>query len=309
MFTFLKSGLQKIKDSLKKTSSFLGKRLRGVFARPLDRESLEEIESILYEADVGSKTVEEFIAHIALYHKEHQKAKAEDYLNELQRLSEEILLTPPSIGGNTPTIGMPQVILIVGVNGTGKTTTIAKLAKRYKDEGKKVLLAAADTFRAAASSQLETWAKRLDIEIVTSQSGADPSSVLFDAMAKGKAKGFDVILCDSAGRLESKTDLLQELQKMARIAKKQDELAPHEVFLVVDATLGQTVLEQMRIFNKYVPITGILLTKIDGSAKGGVALAIYRETKTPIHYVGFGEKIDDIAPFDPKSYTQALFCD
>jgi fused signal recognition particle receptor len=309
MFNFLKSSFQKIKDSLKKTSSFLGKRLKGVFSRPIDQESLEEIESILYEADVGSKTVEEFIAHITLYHKEHKKAKAQEYLTELQQLSEEILLAPPSIGGNIPLIGTPQVILIVGVNGTGKTTTIAKLAKLYKDQGKKVLLAAADTFRAAASSQLETWAKRLDMEIVTSQSGADPSSVLYDAMAKGKAKGFDIILCDSAGRLESKTDLLQELKKMDRTAKKQDELAPHEVYLIVDATLGQTVLEQMRIFNKYVPITGIILTKIDGSAKGGVALAMYRETKIPIHFVGFGEKIDDLAPFDPKSYTEALFSD
>ena len=203
MFTFLKSGFQKLKNSLKKTSSFLGKKLTGVFSRPIDPSSLDEIESILYEADIGSKTIEEFITHITLYHKEHQKASAEDYLNELQKLSEKILLLPPSVGGNTPLIGTPQVILIVGVNGTGKTTTIAKLAKLYKDEGKKVLLAAADTFRAAASSQLETWAKRLDIEIVTSQSGTDPSSVLYDAMAKGKAKGFDIILCDSAGRLLS----------------------------------------------------------------------------------------------------------
>lgn len=309
MFKFLLSKIQSIKSALKKTSSFLQKHLSKIFSKPLDEESLEELEKILYEADIGSSTITHLLSHIQDFAKKNKTASAKDFLSEMQSLSEKILLEPAKITGNEPLIDTPQVILVVGVNGTGKTTTIAKLAKSLTDEGKKVLLAAGDTFRAAASSQLEIWAHRLKLEIVTSKSGADPSSVLFDAMAKAKAKHFDVVICDTAGRLESKSDLLKELEKMRRIAAKQDELAPHETYFIVDATLGQTAVEQIRIFNTYVPITGLILTKIDGSAKGGVALAIYRETKIPIRFVGFGEDVKDFAPFDAKSYTEALFYD
>lgn len=307
MFQFLKAKIQSIKGALKKTSSFLQKGLARIFSKPLDEESLEELEKILYEADIGSSTIEYLLTHIKKFAKANQNAGAKEFLSEMQRLSEEILLEPATTAGNEPLLNSPQVILVTGVNGTGKTTTIAKLAKSLTSEGKKVLLAAGDTFRAAASSQLEIWADRLKLEIVTSPAGADPSSVLFDAMTKARAKHFDVVICDTAGRLESKTDLLKELEKMRRIARKQDELAPHETYFIVDATLGQTAVEQIRIFNTYVPITGLILTKIDGSAKGGVALAIYRESKIPIRYVGFGETLEDFAPFDPKSYTNALF--
>lgn len=309
MFTFLKSGFQKIKSALKKTSALLSSRLKTLFKRPLDQEVLEELERTLYEADLGSKTVEDLIHEVEKLHREEKNLSPESYLSHLQKCSEKYLEEPTTIQGKIPLPGMPEVILIVGINGSGKTTSIAKLASRFKEEGKKVLVAAGDTFRAAACEQLETWATKIGVDIVKGLSGGDPSSVLFDAMAKGKAKEYDVVICDTAGRLESKTDLMKELEKMTRVAKKQDPLAPHNTYLVVDASLGQTVLEQVRIFHSFVPLTGIILTKLDGSAKGGVALAIYREMKIPICFVGTGEKANDLTPFDPKAYTEALFLD
>lgn len=307
MFRFLKTGFQKIKNALKKTGSFFGKKLRSFFASPLDESRMEELEQILFEADLGSKIVTEWKSRIAEFHRKKPETTGDEYLAELQKLGLEILDIPSKIAGNEPLIGAPRVILIVGTNGSGKTTTIAKLAHMFQEDGQKVLLAAADTFRAAAVDQLEIWAKRLNTEIVLGASGGDPSAVLFDAMAKAKAKAYDVVICDTAGRLESKSDLMRELEKMVRIAKKQDALAPHEIFLVVDGNLGQTAIEQARIFNKFAPLTGIIITKLDGSAKGGVALAIYQELGIPIKYLGSGEKIDDLSPFDPKTYMEALF--
>ncbi len=309
MFKFFKTGFQKIKDALKKTSSLFGKKLRKLFSKPLSDESLYELERILFEADIGSKLVYRFLDVVKKAHKKNPDATSAEYLEVMRQEAESLLSEKGEISGNQPYIGCPRVILVVGVNGTGKTTTIAKLAKKYQDEGKKVLLAAADTFRAAAVDQLTIWADRIGVEIVKGAPGGDPSSVLFDAMAKGKAKGFDVILIDTAGRLESKGELMRELEKMARIAKKQDDLAPHEVFITIDSTLGQTAVEQVRIFDQAVPLTGLIITKIDGSAKGGVVLAIYAEKKIPIHYIGVGEKMDDLIEFDPKSYTEALFSD
>lgn len=303
MLKFLKAGFQKIKNALKKTGSFLGKKLGVFFSTPMDPSRLEELERILFEADLGSKIVAEFTEHIQQF----PKATGEEYLQELQKLALEILEVPPKIAGNEPLIDTPRVILIVGTNGSGKTTTIAKLAHIFQEEGQKVLLAAGDTFRAAAVDQLEIWSKRLETEIVLGSPGGDPSAVLFDAMAKAKAKHFDLVLCDTAGRLESKNDLMRELEKMVRIAKKQDPLAPHEIYLVIDGNLGQTAIEQARIFHQFAPLTGLIITKLDGSAKGGVALAIYQELGIPIRYLGTGEKIDDLTPFDAKTYTEALF--
>lgn len=304
MFGFLKTGFSKIKSALKKTQAFFGKKLASLFTKPLDENSLNEIEETLYEADLGSPLVKLFLEHIQKFHKKHPHAKGDEFLLELQKLSEEILEEPPKVTGQQ---GKPNVILVVGVNGSGKTTSIAKLTKHLQNEGQKVLLAAADTFRAAASEQLSIWSERTQTEIVLGSPKGDPSSVLFDAMSKALAKGFDTVICDTAGRLESKTDLMKELEKMVRVAKKLDPTAPHEIYLVIDASLGQTALQQAKTFHQYVPLTGLILTKIDGSAKGGVALAIYHELKIPIRYIGTGETVDDFAPFDPKAYTQALF--
>jgi len=307
MFGFLKTSFQKIKSALKKTNAFFGAKLLSLFTKPLDENSLNEIEQVLYEADLGSNLVEFFIDHIKKIHRQTPLAKGSDYLKELQMLSLELFKTPPKVAGNIPIENMPQVILVVGVNGSGKTTSIAKMAKQFQDEGKKILLGAADTFRAAATEQLEIWSQKIGAEIVTGTSGGDPSSVLFDSMSKAIAKQYDIVICDTAGRLESKSDLMKELEKMVRVAKKQDTLAPHETYLVIDGSLGQTAVEQAKIFNQYVPLTGLILTKIDGSAKGGVALAIYHELGIPIKFIGTGEKIDDLTPFDAKTYTEALF--
>ena len=205
-----------------------------------------------------------------------------------------------------PISSSPHVVLVVGINGSGKTTTLAKLAYYYHSLGKRVLVAAADTFRAAAVEQLETWARRIGVDIVKSQSNSDPSSVAFDAIAAAKARGIDVVLIDTAGRLQTKTDLMQELAKVRRICQKQLPDAPHETLLILDATVGQNALDQARIFHQFTPITGIILTKLDGSAKGGIAVAIRKELKIPILWVGLGEKEDDLVPFDPEHYVNAL---
>ncbi len=309
MFKIFKTGFQKIKNALKKTSSIFSKKLKNLFSNPLSSETLDELERILFEADIGSVMAHELLEDVKKHHKQHPNAKGDEYIEIMKNRAEKLLSEKPEVAGNDPYIDHPKIILMVGVNGTGKTTSIAKLAKMYHDDGKKVLLAAGDTFRAAAVDQLSIWAKRIGIEIVKGAPGSDPSSVLFDAMTKAKSKNFDIVLVDTAGRLESKSDLMRELEKMARVAKKQDDLAPHEVFLTIDATLGQTAIEQVRIFNQTVPITGLIVTKIDGSAKGGVILAIYRDQKIPIYYLGVGEKMDDLIEFDAKSYTQALFYD
>lgn len=307
MFQLIKTGFQKIKNALTKTTSFLRRELKALFIKPLNAETLESLEKILYEADLGSHIVSDFITCIEQFHKEHPKASPDDYLRELQKRSQEILDEPPLVSGSTPPQGSPKVILIVGVNGAGKTTTLAKLANLYQTAGEKVLIAAGDTFRAAAIEQLELWASKINVDLVKTQMGSDSSGVLYDALMKAKTKNYSLLLSDTAGRLESKTDLMHELEKLKRVANKFDQTAPHETYLIVDASLGQTALEQARIFHKFTPLTGIILTKIDGSAKGGIALSIYHELKIPIRFITFGETINDIAPFDPEAYTKALF--
>ena len=309
MFGLFKTGFQKIKKALSKTGMFLKRELKALFAKPLDETTIENLEKVLFEADLGSGIVSDFISAVQTFHKHHPKATPNDYLKELQRCSQEILNTPPLVSGSEPPIGYSKVILIVGVNGAGKTTTLAKLAHLYKEEGEKVLIAAGDTFRAAAIEQLELWTNKIKVDLVKTHMGADSSGVLYDALMKGRSKEYSVILCDTAGRLESKTDLMHELEKLTRTCHKFDESAPHETYLIVDASLGQTALEQARIFHKFTPLTGIILTKIDGSAKGGIALSIYRELKIPIKFITFGETIDDIAPFNSEEYTKALFFD
>lgn len=301
MFNFFKSGLNKLKNALKKTHRKLTQDLKALFTKPLDSASIHRLEEILYEADLGSACTQEFVEHIKAFHKLKQ---GQDYLAELKSYAKGILSShkPPLALENKP-----HLILVVGTNGSGKTTSSAKLAKFYKDQGKKVLLAAADTFRAAAIEQLEIWAKRLDIEIVKGSPGGDPAAVIFDAMSKAIAKDFDIVIADTAGRLESKKELMHELSKIVKVASKLKPGAPHETLLVLDATTGQAAIEQARTFNSFSPLTSLVLSKLDGSAKGGIVLAIYRQLAIPVHFVGTGEGIDDFAPFNVDEYLEGIF--
>lgn len=287
---------KKLLSPFSKIKSALGQKIRALFGKKLDESTLSQLEQLFYEADLGA-TLSAELVEVA--------RKTPDPDAFLQAVKEELLkVFPPR--REEPSLSSPHIILIVGVNGSGKTTTIAKLARHYREEGKSVLIAAGDTFRAAAIEQLETWAKRLDVPIVKSKPGADPSSVAFDAIASAKAQSIDIVLIDTAGRLQTKTDLMQELAKVRRISQKQIPEAPHETLLVLDATIGQNALDAARTFNQFTPITGIVLAKLDGSAKGGIAVAIQKELGIPIRWVGLGEQETDLVPFDAESYIDAL---
>jgi fused signal recognition particle receptor len=300
MFGFFK----KIKSALSKTSSYLGLRLRALFKSPLTDEAYEKLEQILFEADIGSLIATEMIANLKKFVKSHPDSTPEALIAHMREEAKAILSLPPKINQST---GNPHVILVVGINGSGKTTSIAKLGNHYKQEGKKVLIAAGDTFRAAAIDQLALWAEKLKIDIVKSKPGSDPSSVAFDALSAAVARGIDVVIVDTAGRLQNKTDLMHELEKICRVCAKVIPNAPHEVLLTIDATTGQNGVEQAKIFNQFTSLSGIILTKLDGSAKGGVVLPIYQETRVPILWVGTGEAQDDLVPFDQESYLSGLF--
>ena len=311
MFKFLqsgfKSGYQKIKSALSKTRSLLGGRLKALFGQPLNEATFDQLEQILYEADLGTASSSDFVEHTRIFLRKKPNASFQEIIDSLAERSLEILKSPTPITPKTPKVGEPLVVLIVGVNGSGKTTTIAKLAKQYQNEGKKVLLAAGDTFRAAAIEQLELWANKLDIPIVKSKPQGDPSALVFDALTAAKARGVDVILIDTAGRLQNKTDLMQELEKVKRICQKIIPDSPHETLLILDATTGQNAIDQAKTFNQFTPLTGIVLTKLDGSAKGGIVISIYKEINIPVRWVGVGEKEDDLMPFDAQNYVNALF--
>jgi len=300
MFGFLK----KIKNALVKTRSFLGSKIRALFGRPWDEETLEKLEQTLYEADLGTQCAADFTEHLRRFLRKNPDAAADTILGEMKSHALEILRAPPK---TTPAAGSPLVFLIVGVNGSGKTTSIAKLARFFQEQGKSVLLAAGDTFRAAAIDQLTLWAERLKIDIVKSKPGSDASAVAFDAITAAKARGADIVLIDTAGRLQNKTDLMKELEKIRRVCQKVVPEAPHETLLVLDATVGQNALDQAKTFHQFTPLTGIVLTKLDGSAKGGIVLAIYKELGIPIRFVGIGEGADDFLPFDAEEYVLGLF--
>src|SRR5689334_13433028 len=307
MFSFLKSGLQKIKQALSKTRSFLSQKLRALFSKPLSEETYEQLEQILYEADVGSECASDIIEHLR---KELPKASARDISSILKIFHDyalSLLKKGSAIETKLPQANEPLVVLVVGVNGSGKTTSIAKLAHHFSGEGKKVLLAAGDTFRAAAIEQLGIWADRLQIDIVKSQSGSDSSAVVFDALNAARARGVDVVLIDTAGRLQNKTDLMHELEKIKRVCAKVVPSSPHEILLVLDATTGQNAIDQAQVFHRFTPLTGIVLAKLDGSAKGGIILSIYKQLGIPVRWVGTGEKAEDFQPFDAEEYVNALF--
>ena len=268
-------------------------------SRPVDVETLDALEEALISADVGVAASDEIVSAV------RKKRTRGESLRTL--VKDEILAILRAADNQPPNGQKPHVTLIVGVNGTGKTTTVGKLARLIKDSGKTPLICAADTFRAAAVEQLQVWATRAGVDFIKAQGGADPAAVVFDAIAAGKARGRDVILVDTAGRLHTRVNLMQELDKIRRIAAREVPGAPHEVLLVLDATVGQNGLNQAREFMGVAGVNGIVLTKLDGTAKGGIAVAIAHDLKLPIRYVGVGEAIDDLIPFSPEEYVTALF--
>lgn len=301
VLNFLKSSYNKVKHALGKT--LLGQKIRVLFGGDIDEETLEHLEKLLYEADLGVQLSMELTDKVRARLRENSKLTGEDLLAELRKE----ILRMITFDSHVPQVDeVPQIILIVGVNGNGKTTSVAKLAKRYKDSGKKVLVAAADTFRAAAMEQLEMWANRLDIDIVKGTSKSDPAAVTFDAVTAAKARGSDVVLVDTAGRLHTKVPLMQELEKIKRSCRKLSPHSPHETLLVVDASVGQNAIEQARTFNKFTPITGLILTKLDGSARGGIVIAIQRQLKIPVKFIGVGEGLEDLEPFNAEAFIHAL---
>lgn len=303
VFHYLKSGYAKIKSALSKARSYFGEKISSLFRGKIDEATLDRLEQLLYEADFGVQTAMELTSSIRAFHKTNPNATHDDFMHVIK--SELLTLLkrfPPVLSEESPSI-----ILIVGVNGNGKTTSTAKLAHLFKENGKKVLVGAADTFRAAAIEQLETWTKRLSIDIVKGAPKSDPAAVTFDTVQAGLARGADVILIDTAGRLHTKTALMQELDKIRRSCKKLSANAPHETLLVLDATTGQNAIDQARIFHQYTPLTGIILTKLDGTAKGGIVVAIQRELGIPVKFIGTGEQVDDFELFNADSFVSNLF--
>jgi fused signal recognition particle receptor len=299
--------LEKLKSGVQKTRAGLVNALEDALQgrKEIDAGLLEELEATLLSADIGVRTTEEILERIRQRVERHQLADAA----ELRGLIREQLLEILAASERAPArvAEPPAVVLMVGVNGSGKTTTIGKLAQRFKNEQRSVLLCAADTFRAAAIEQLEVWGQRTGIPVVRQGPGSDPSAVLFDAVQAAKSRKVDYVLVDTAGRLQTKENLMLELQKMSRTARKVIPGAPHEVLLVLDATTGQNGLEQARKFTETSGVTGIVLTKLDGTAKGGIVVAIARELNLPIRYVGVGEKVEDLLPFDSEKFIQSLF--
>ncbi len=304
----------RLKASLSKTKTNIGSGFVSLFkGKIIDDELYEDLETQLLVADVGMDTTQKIIKNLTESVNRAQLKDGDALFGEL-RQQMSTLLEPvneplwPKIEAHDPASG-PYVILMVGVNGVGKTTTIGKLAKQFQSKGKKVMLAAGDTFRAAAVEQLQVWGERNDISVIAQHTGADSASVLFDAVEAARARNVDILLADTAGRLQNKDNLMEELKKVVRVMKKVHPDAPHEVMLTIDAGTGQNAISQAELFNKAVGLTGITLTKLDGTAKGGVIFAIADKLNLPIRYVGVGEGIDDLQSFDSEAFIQALFSD
>src|SRR5215216_174348 len=309
--------IEKFKEAVASTRDSISEKIDTVFAgkREIDADVLDQLEEALIGADIGVQTSLEIIDKART---QVQRKQLND-VGELKRLIKSELtaiLTAAERNRKSGTVASetevpldikPYVIMIVGVNGVGKTTTIGKLSHRIKSEGNEVLICAADTFRAAANDQLAIWAERSGVPLVQQKPGTDPSAVMFDSIGAARARNTDVLIIDTAGRLHTKTNLMQELEKMRRISSREVEGAPHEVLLVIDAVTGQNGLEQARQFTRAVPVTGLVLTKLDGTAKGGIVIAIAKELGIPIRYVGVGEKMNDLIEFSPEAYINGLF--
>jgi len=302
------SFIERMKEAVSRTRENLAERIEDVVSigKEIDRATLDDLEATLIGADLGTTTTHEVLEKL----RDKADRKQIKDVNELKRLLKEELLailTSTSSRPVTKVDGTPEVIIVVGVNGTGKTTTIGKLAQVFRAQGKTVLLCAADTFRAAAIEQLEIWGQRTGTEVIKTKAGGDPAAVLFDALQSATARKTDYVIVDTAGRLHTKQNLMLELEKMKRTAQRIVPGAPHETLLVMDATTGQNGLQQARQFTQSAGVTGIVLTKLDGTAKGGVVVAISRELGLPVRYVGVGEKAGDLLPFDPKDFVESLF--
>lgn len=304
-----KPGLfDRMKEAVSRTRQNLSERIDEVvsFNKEIDRNTLDDLEATLIAADLGAATTYQVLDKL----RERADRKQIGNVEELKRLLKEELLSILN-AANTPPVerpeGVPEVILVVGVNGTGKTTSIGKLAQAARSEGKTALICAADTFRAAAIEQLEVWGQRTGTEVIRTKAGGDPAAVLYDALQAANARHVDCVIVDTAGRLHTKSNLMAELEKMRRAAQRLVPGAPHEVLLVIDATTGQNGLQQAKQFTDAAAVTGVVLTKLDGTAKGGVVVAIARELGLPVRYVGVGEKAGDLLPFDPKEFVDSLF--
>jgi fused signal recognition particle receptor len=300
--------LDRLRDGLSKTRAGLTERLDQLILgkRKIDEALLEEIEEILFTSDLGVTASQELIGLV-------RTGVARKELDNPERLKDALkqniirFLDVPEPSYNLPGPGEPMVIMVIGVNGVGKTTTIAKAANLFREQDKKVMLVAADTFRAAAVEQLVIWGERAGAEVVRQGHGADPSAVVFDAVNAAVARGVDIVLIDTAGRLHTKVNLMDELRKIHRVTGRRLPGAPHQVWLVLDATTGQNAISQAEMFHKTLGVTGIILTKLDGTAKGGIVVGISRQLGIPIRFIGIGEKIDDLRPFDAEAFVEAIF--
>ncbi|MDF2683408.1 MAG: signal recognition particle-docking protein FtsY [Brevibacillus sp.] len=301
---------QKFTDGLAKTRNLLVEKVEDLVRRykKIDDDFFDELEEILITSDVGVNTVMELIDDLR---SEVRKQKIENAIDLQPILSEKLVALLKNDEASDTALnvedGRLNVILFVGVNGVGKTTTIGKMAHMFKQQGKKVLLAAGDTFRAAAIEQLEVWGERVGVDVIKQQQGSDPAAVIYDAIQAAKSRQVDILLCDTAGRLQNKVNLMEELAKVHRVLQRELPGAPHEVLLVLDATTGQNALSQAKTFGQSAGVSGLVLTKLDGTAKGGIVIAIRNELNIPVKYVGLGEKMDDLQRFDPEQFVHALF--
>jgi fused signal recognition particle receptor len=297
---------QKFKSGFARTVSAISVKTRGLFGgRKLDAASLEELEEALYTADFGVETTAEIVAEIATAYRKDPELRG----RQAAEIGAAVLrrALAGSEGALTAAPQPPTVICLVGVNGSGKTTTAAKLAWRLKQEGRTALLAAADTFRAAAVEQLRVWSERLELDLVASHAGADSASVAFDAWQAAKARGRDYLIVDTAGRLHTKSNLMEELAKIRRVLEKNDPAAPHHAWLVVDGSLGTNSIEQAKVFHRSFRLNGVIVTKLDGTSRGGALVGIWRQLKLPICFVGLGEQAEDLQPFNAENYAKAVF--
>lgn len=304
--TDMRSLFRKFKDGLAKQTPTFGRAFSKLFSGgSLDADALEQLEEALYTADFGHQTVEEIIGEIQAACKADKALRSQ----EAAQIGAAVLtrVLEGAEGSFQTGLHQPEVVALIGINGAGKTTTAAKLAHGYKQDGKNVLLGACDTFRAAANEQIRHWADQLEIDIVSSQHGADSAAVAFDAFDAAKSRGKDLLILDTAGRLHTKGNLMKELEKFKRVLQKQDPAAPHHSWLVVDASLGTNSIEQARVFHQSFPLTGLIVTKLDGTSRGGALVGIYRELKLPIYFVGLGEQADDLQPFSTNNYVNAIF--
>jgi fused signal recognition particle receptor len=300
------SFFKKLQQGLGKQTPTFQKAFAKVFGgAKLDPVALDELEGVLYEADFGVQTVEDLLTAIQEAYKNDKSLRADGAAAIGCRVLQDILKN--SEGRLTDDIGKPQVITLLGVNGSGKTTTAAKIAHHLQQQGKSVLLGACDTFRAAANEQLKTWSERLNVQLVASQHGADAAAVAYDAHAAAISRGSDCLVIDTAGRLHTKHNLMEELGKLRRVLQKQDPCAPHHAWLVVDGSLGSNSIEQARVFNQKFPLTGLIVTKLDGTSRGGALVGIHRALQLPIYFVGLGEQADDLQVFSAAAYSRAIF--